>query len=42
MEEMARAIPPARFALISGAGHVAPLEQPLALTSAIGNFLRTL
>jgi pimeloyl-ACP methyl ester carboxylesterase len=39
MQEMARAIPGARFALITGAGHVAPLEQPVPLSGALGDFL---
>jgi 3-oxoadipate enol-lactonase len=42
MEEMARAIPNARFALIPRAGHVAPLEQPLAVSAAVADFLATL
>ena len=42
MQEMARAIPGARFALITGAGHVAPLEQPLPLSGALGDFLTAL
>ena len=42
MQEMARAIPGAHFALITGAGHVAPLEQPLPLNGALGDFLTTL
>ena len=42
MQEMARAIPGARFALIRGAGHVAPLEQPLPLSGALGDFLTRL
>ena len=42
MQEMARAIPGAQFALITGAGHVAPLEQPLPLSGALGEFLAKL
>ena len=39
MQEMARAISGARFALIQGAGHVTPLEQPLAVNAAMEDFL---
>jgi pimeloyl-ACP methyl ester carboxylesterase len=42
MREMADAIPGARFVLIPEAGHVAPLEQPDAVNTAIGEFLRKL
>jgi pimeloyl-ACP methyl ester carboxylesterase len=42
MQEMARAIPGARFALITGAGHVAPLEQPMPLSGALADFLAKL
>lgn len=39
MQEMARAIPGARFALIRDAGHVTPLEQPGVVTTALSDFL---
>lgn len=39
MEEMAGAIPGARFARIESAGHLAPLEQPPAVNAAIDGFL---
>jgi pimeloyl-ACP methyl ester carboxylesterase len=39
MRRMAGAIPDARFALIPGAGHLAPLEQPLAVNRALASFL---
>ena len=39
MEEMARAIPAARFVLVEGAGHLTPLEQPAAFNAAISSFL---
>ena len=42
MQEMARAIAGAQVALIPSAGHVAPLEQPLAVNAALVNFLRKL
>ena len=42
MREMAGTIPGARFVVISEAGHVAPLEQPDAVNTAIGEFLRNL
>lgn len=42
MREMADTIPRARFVLIPEAGHVAPLEQPDAVNTAIGEFLRKL
>jgi pimeloyl-ACP methyl ester carboxylesterase len=38
-EAMAQAIPGARYAVIPGAGHIAPLEQPLATSRVIGEFL---
>jgi pimeloyl-ACP methyl ester carboxylesterase len=42
MEEMARAIPGAQFAVIAGAGHVSPLEQPQAVNDAVNAFLAQL
>ena len=42
MEAMAHAIPGARFILVRDAGHMTPLEQPLALNEAISGFLGTL
>jgi pimeloyl-ACP methyl ester carboxylesterase len=39
MEEMARAIPGARFVLIPHSGHLSPLEQPLAFNAALDAFL---
>ncbi len=42
MQEMARAIPGARFALVPDAGHVAPLEQPITASSALADFLANL
>ena len=42
MQEMARAIPGARFALVPDAGHVAPLEQPITVSSALADFLAKL
>ena len=42
MQEMARAIPGARFALVPDAGHVAPLEQPITASSALADFLAKL
>jgi pimeloyl-ACP methyl ester carboxylesterase len=38
-EAMAQAIPGARCAVIPGAGHVAPLEQPLATSRVLADFL---
>jgi YbgC/YbaW family acyl-CoA thioester hydrolase len=38
-EAMAQAIPGARCAIIPGAGHVAPLEQPLATSRVLAEFL---
>jgi YbgC/YbaW family acyl-CoA thioester hydrolase len=40
-EAMAQAIPGARYAVIPGAGHVAPLEQPLATSRVLAEFLET-
>ena len=42
MKTMAGAIPGARFVLVRDAGHMIPLEQPLALSEAISGFLGTL
>jgi 3-oxoadipate enol-lactonase len=42
MEEMAGTIHGARFVLIKDAGHVTPLEQPLALNTALEDFLADL
>ena len=39
---MAEAIPGARCAVIPGAGHVAPLEQPLATSRVLADFLDAL
>ena len=39
MEEMARAIPGARFVLIPQSGHLSPLEQPRAFNAAVNGFL---
>jgi pimeloyl-ACP methyl ester carboxylesterase len=39
MQEMARAIPGAQFALIRDAGHLTPLEQPGVVTTALRDFL---
>jgi YbgC/YbaW family acyl-CoA thioester hydrolase len=41
-EAMAQAIPGARCAVIPGAGHVAPLEQPLATSRVLADFLEAL
>jgi 3-oxoadipate enol-lactonase len=38
-QAMAQAIPGARCAIIPGAGHVAPLEQPLATSRVLSDFL---
>ena len=42
MQELARTIPGARFALVPDAGHVAPLEQPIIVSSALSDFLAKL
>ena len=42
MEEMARAIPSARFARIQHAGHLTPLEQPAAVNAELESFLAKL
>jgi len=39
MEAMAKAIPRARYVVIPGAGHVSPLEQPLASSRTMADFL---
>jgi pimeloyl-ACP methyl ester carboxylesterase len=39
---MAQAIPGARLAVIPGAGHIPPVEQPAATTEALREFLRSL
>ncbi len=39
MRLMARAIPGAQFAAIPAAGHLAPLEQPLATSRVVADFL---
>ena len=39
MEEMAGAIPGARFVVIPGSGHLSPLEQPGAFNDALSAFL---
>jgi 3-oxoadipate enol-lactonase len=39
MEEMARAIPGARFARIAASGHLSPMEQPAAFNAAVNDFL---
>jgi len=39
MEAMAAAIPGAQFAVIPAAGHLAPLEQPLATSRVVADFL---
>jgi 3-oxoadipate enol-lactonase len=42
MQEMAGAIPGAQFVLVTGAGHLAPLEQPAQVNAALAAFLETL
>ena len=39
---MAQMIPGARLAVIPGAGHIPPVEQPAATTDALREFLRSL
>lgn len=41
-QAMAEAIPGARFAVIAGAGHVPPLEQPAETSRVIAEFVRSL
>jgi pimeloyl-ACP methyl ester carboxylesterase len=40
--QLARGIPGAQFTLIPEAGHVTPLEQPIALSRVVGEFLESL
>jgi pimeloyl-ACP methyl ester carboxylesterase len=42
VKKMAAIIPGARYVPIAAAGHLAPLEQPLATTRLIADFLETL
>jgi pimeloyl-ACP methyl ester carboxylesterase len=42
MREIAAAIPGARLAEIAGAGHLAPMENPDAVTAAIAEFVHGL
>jgi pimeloyl-ACP methyl ester carboxylesterase len=42
MQEMARVIPGSAFVLVAEAGHMAPLEQPLAVNAALAGFLERL
>jgi 3-oxoadipate enol-lactonase len=42
MEEMAHAIPGARFTRIAASGHLSPMEQPAAFNAAVNGFLRQL
>ncbi|MBK9128714.1 MAG: alpha/beta fold hydrolase [Phycisphaerales bacterium] len=42
MRAMHALIPDSRFVLISGAGHVPPVEQPNAFAAALGTFLASL
>jgi len=39
VRSMAAAIPGAQFAVIPAAGHLAPLEQPLATSRVVADFL---
>jgi len=39
-ESMHRAIPGSRLAVIAGAGHLVPLEQPAAFAGALTEFLQ--
>jgi 3-oxoadipate enol-lactonase len=39
---MAQAIPGARLAIVPGAGHLPPVEQPSATTQILQDFLRSL
>ncbi len=41
-QSIANAIPGAQFTLIPEAGHVAPLEQPVAVSRVVGEFLESL
>jgi 3-oxoadipate enol-lactonase len=40
--ELSNAIPNSRFAIIAGAGHLPPVEQPGATTELLRDFIRTL
>ena len=40
--EMAEAIPGSRFTVITGAGHLPPMERPSATTEIVAEFLRAL
>ncbi len=42
MQQMARAIPGSEFVVVAEAGHLAPLEQPLAVNAALGGFVERL
>jgi 3-oxoadipate enol-lactonase len=42
VKRLAAVIPGARYAAVAAAGHLAPLEQPLATTRLIADFLETL
>jgi pimeloyl-ACP methyl ester carboxylesterase len=42
MQEMARVVPGSEFVLVAEAGHMAPLEQPLAVNAALTGFLERL
>ena len=42
MQALADGIPGARFVAIPAAGHLAPLEQPLAVNRALSDFLDAL
>ena len=39
---MADEIPDAHFTVIAGAGHLAPMEQPIATSRVVGEFLESL
>ncbi len=39
---MAESVPGARFIAVNGAGHLAPLERPIEVNQAIGDFLASL
>jgi pimeloyl-ACP methyl ester carboxylesterase len=42
IQQMATQIPGARYESIKSAGHMAPLEQPLAVGRVLGEFLESL
>jgi pimeloyl-ACP methyl ester carboxylesterase len=42
MGGIARAIPGAKFVVIPAAGHMSPLENPIAVNAAIAEFVSTL